>query len=83
MKTLRQIYLEETGGRRLNYTVWLEKKIYEYTSAYDSLLELARVTHQTLLTGTEEERQKLAQDIAVGLKDTGLFDEHQPEKAIS
>lgn len=80
MKTLHQLYQEETGGRKLSYTIWLEKKIYEYTDAYDSLLELAVVAHKTLLTGTEAERQVLAQEIAAGLKDTGLFDEQPAEK---
>lgn len=80
MKTLHQLYQEETGGRKLSYTVWLEKKLYEFGDAYDSLLDLVTIAHKTLLTGTPEEQQKLALEIATGLKETGLFDEQPAEK---
>lgn len=80
MSNLHQAYLKETGGRKLPYAAWLEQKLNEFAAAYEDMLLLVQDAHQKLLTGTEDERRKLAHEIAIGFKDTGLFDEPQGEE---
>lgn len=75
MNNLHQTYLDETGGRKITYAAWLEWKLGEFAAAYDSLLELIKACHRTLLTGSEDQRRALVAEMEAGFKDMGLFDE--------
>jgi len=78
MNKLHQSYLEETGGRKITYAVWLEKKLEWFASGYEEMMLLIQDAHHLLRNGSPEEQRKLADEIAAGLKDTGLFDDAQP-----
>jgi hypothetical protein len=78
MNKLHGIYLKETGGRKISYIAWLEQKLAEFGGAYEEVMPLIQEAHRRLKYGSEAERLQLADEIAVGLKDTGLFDDEQP-----
>lgn len=80
MNKLHQAYIEETGGRKITYAAWLEKKLEWFASGYEEMMYLVAGAHGTLRHGTPEQQRKLADEIAVGLKDTGLFDDYQPQE---
>lgn len=81
MNRLHGIYLSETGGRKISYTIWLEQKLAEFAGAYEEVMPLIQEAHRMLKYGEQAERLRLADEIAVGLKDTGLFDNEQPAPA--
>lgn len=78
MNNLHHIYLKETSGRKISYTAWLELNLTEFAAAYDGMMKLAQEAHHLLKYGSEAERLRLADEIAVVFKDTGLFDHEQP-----
>jgi hypothetical protein len=75
---LHDIYLKETGGRKISYVAWLEQKLLEFGTAYEEVMPLIVDAHRMLKYGSDVERLRLANEIAVGFKETGLFDNEQP-----
>ncbi len=82
MNKLHDMYLKETGGRKISYLTWLEQKLMEFGAAYEEVMPLIQDAHRMLKYGDDAERLRLADEIAVGLKDTGLFDNEQPAAAV-